>query len=83
MGLGVVGLDFQGLLVLGDGLVEPSAAGQGNAEVVVGLGVVGVDFQRLLVIGDGLVDLSAPWPEAMPRLLWAIQQSGFSAIVVR
>ena len=59
MGLGVVGLDFQGLPVMGDGLVDLSAAGQGDAEVVVGLGVVGLDFQGLPVMGDGLVDLSA------------------------
>ena len=59
MGLRVVGLDFQGLAVMGDGLVDLSAAGQGDAEVVVGLGVVGLDFQGLAVLGDGLVDLSA------------------------
>ena len=34
--VGVVGLDFQGLPVMGDGLVDPSAAGQEMAEVVVG-----------------------------------------------
>ena len=59
MGLGKVGLDFQGLAVMGDGLVELSAAGQGDAEVVVGCSVVGLDFQGLAVMGDGLVDLSA------------------------
>ena len=83
MGLGVVGLDFQGLLVMGDGLVDLSAAGQSHAEVVVGLGVVGLDFQGLLVMGDGLVDLSRGRPRRTPRLLWAIQQSGFRSIVVR
>ena len=59
MGLGGVGLDFQGLLVMGDGLVELSAAGQGKAEVDMGLGEVGLDFQGLAVMGDGLVDLPA------------------------
>ena len=68
--VGIVGLDFQGLLVMGDGLVEPSATGQSDTEVVVGLGVVGLDFQGLLVMGDGLVDLSAA-ARAQPRLLWA------------
>ena len=43
---------------MGDGLVDLSAPGQGDAKVVVGIGVVGLDFQRLLVMGDGLVDLS-------------------------
>ena len=59
VGLRVVGLDFQGLPVMGDGLVDLSAAGQAKAEVVVGLGIVGLDFQGLPVMGDGLVDLSA------------------------
>ena len=36
MGLHVVGLDFQGLAVMGDGLVDLPATGQGEAEVVVG-----------------------------------------------
>ena len=59
VGLRVVGLDFQGLLVMGDGLVDLAAAGQSDTEVVVGIRVVGLDFQRLLVMGDGLVDLAA------------------------
>ena len=59
MGLRVVGLDFQGLPVLGNGLLDLSAAGQGEAEVVVGHGVVGLDIQGLAVLGDGFVDLSA------------------------
>ena len=70
VGLHVVGLDFQGLPVMGDGLVDLPAAGQGVAEVVVGLGVVGLDFQGLPVMGDGLVDLSAAG-QGGPRLLWA------------
>ena len=70
MGLGVVGLDFQGLLVMRDRLVDPSAARQSDAEVVVGLGVVGLDFQGLLVMRHRLVDPSAA-AKAMPRLLWA------------
>ena len=56
VGLGVVGLDFQGLLVMGDGRVNLSAASQGVAEVVVGFRVVGLDFQGLLVMGDGRVN---------------------------
>ena len=49
---------------MGDGLVDLSAAGQSDTEVVVGLGVVGLDFQGLLVMGDGLVDLSAAGQDA-------------------
>ena len=44
---------------MGDGLVNPSAVGQGVAEVVVGLREVGLDFQGLLEMGNGLVNLSA------------------------
>ena len=78
----VVGLDFQGLPVMGDRLVDLSAAGQGDSEVVVGLGVVGLDFQGLAVMGDGLVDLSAAGQDGA-EVVWAIQQSGFLSIVVR
>ena len=67
MGFRVVGLDFQGLPVMGDGLVDLSAAGQHNAQVVVGLREVGLDFQGLAVMGDGLVDLSATG-QGEPRL---------------
>ena len=45
--LDVVGLDFQRLPVMGDGLVNLAAAGQSFTEVVVGLRVVGLDFQGL------------------------------------
>ena len=83
VGLGVVGLDFQGLLVMGDGLVDLPEAGQSHAEVVVGLRVVGLDFQGLPVMGDR-PQSNRPRPaRAKPRLLWAIQQSGFLSIVVR
>ena len=46
MGLGVVGLDFQGLAVMGDGLVDLSAAGQSQAEVVVGHPTIGIPVDR-------------------------------------
>ncbi len=59
MGLGGVGLDFQGRLVMRNRLVELSAVGQRQAEVAMGLGEVGLDFQGLAVMGDGLVHLPA------------------------
>ena len=58
MGIREIGLDFQHLTILDNGLVEPPAIGQGVAEVVVGHRVVGLDLQGLLVLGDGLVDSS-------------------------
>ena len=60
MGFLVVGLDFHGLPVMVDGLVELSAAGQDHAEVVVGDRQVGLDFQGPLEMGNGLVELSHP-----------------------
>ena len=59
VGLGVLGLDFQGLAVMGYGLIDLSAIGQGHAQVAVGLGIVGLDFQSLLKMNDGLIDPSA------------------------
>ena len=55
----VVGLDFQCLLVIGDGLVHSPAESQGSAEAVVNFGEIGLDFQRLLIIGNGLGQQSA------------------------
>ena len=70
VGIGVVGLDFQGLLVMGDGLVGLPAAGQYVAEVVVGLGVVGLDFQGLAE--SAMASSTCPRPaRTYPRLSWA------------
>ena len=55
----VVGIDFQGLAVMGDGVIKLAAVGQGKAKFVVGFRVVGLDFQGLVVMGDSLVNLSA------------------------
>ena len=57
VGLGVVGLEPDGLAVVGDGLVQLPLVAQGDAEVVVGLGVVGLEPDGLAVVGDGLVQL--------------------------
>ena len=57
MGLGVVGLEPDGVAVFGDGLVHLPLARQGDAEVVVGLGEVGLEPDRGAVFGDGLVQL--------------------------
>ena len=78
VGLGVVGLDFQRLLIMGDGRVDLSALRHGNAEVIVGLGVVGLDFQRLLIMGDGRIDLSASRQDVTEAVCGLI--SGLSAV---
>ncbi len=54
-GLCVIGLEFQGLLEMGRGLVEPAEHGHHRRSVVVGIGVVGLDFQGLSEMGQGLV----------------------------
>ena len=58
VGRNVVGLDFQGLAGLGDGVVELPSLGQGEAEIVMGGGEVGLDLQGLAELEDGFVDLS-------------------------
>ena len=55
--LGVVGLEADGLAVLGDGLVQLPLLSKRGAEVVVEDGVFRVEFDGLLVTGDRLVQL--------------------------
>ena len=62
--------EAQGLLIVVDGLDDPTAPGQSNAQVLLGLGVVGLDFQGRLEMGHRLVDPAAP-AKAVPRLIWA------------
>ena len=50
----------QGLLIVVDGLVDPAASGQSDAEVLMGFGVVGLDFQGLLEMGHRRVDRPRP-----------------------
>ena len=54
MGVGVVGLDFQGLAEMCDRLVNIFLTGQCQGKVVFGQGVAGFDVQRRAVVGDGL-----------------------------
>ena len=70
MGLGGVGLDFQGLLEMGRRLVQSAATRQSDAQIEMGLGGVGLDFQGLLEVVDCLVDPSR-LARATPRLMWA------------
>ena len=53
---GVVGLDFQGLAVMLDGLVSLSATGQSQSQIVMGVCVAGLELQRLAVENDSLFD---------------------------
>ena len=70
MGLGVVGLEAQGLPIAGHRLVEPALPGQDVAQVVVGFGIVGLEAEGLPIAGHGLVQL-ALLVQGIPRLLWA------------
>ena len=67
MDLGVLGLDFQGLLIMGNGRIHLVTAGQGQAETVLGFGEVGLDFYGLLTLSDSRIDLAASRRRA-PRL---------------
>ncbi len=58
MGHGELRVEFDGLLVAGDGLVQLALAIQRKAQVGVGFGVLGVEFDGLLEAGDGLVQLA-------------------------
>ena len=50
-------VEFDGLAIGGDGLVQLLLVGQGVAEVVVGVGQLRIEFDGLAVGGDGLVQL--------------------------
>ncbi len=58
VGVGVLRVEFDGLLVAGDGLVHWPLPMQRIAQVVVGAGELRVEFDGLLVAGDGLVHLA-------------------------
>ena len=51
----IIGLDFQGLLKMGDGLVPPPLLQQGEAEAVMGRGIVGLNLHGSLEVSDRLV----------------------------
>ena len=53
------GIEFQGLAITCDGIIEFRLTGQGHAQVVVSQFAVGCEFHGLVVVGDGLVELSA------------------------
>ena len=55
MGDGVLRIEFDGLLVAGDGLVQPPLGLQRQAQAGVGLGQLRIGFDGLPVAGDGLV----------------------------
>jgi len=55
VGFRKVGVDFQGPLVLGNGLVQLPLFKESIAKVAVGFRKVGVDFQGLLKLDNGLV----------------------------
>ena len=70
MGRSVIRVEFDGLLVAVDGLIELAFVLQRIAQVIVGRGIPRVDFDGLLVAGDGRVQLALAL-SAWPRLLWA------------
>src|SRR5271155_1654095 len=57
MGLGIAGLERNGLATGGEGLVEFSLVIQGVCEIKVSLGEVGPEHDSLMIGGDGLIKL--------------------------
>ena len=79
---GLVGLQPDGLAVVGDRLVVLALVRQGDAEVVVVPGLVGLQPDGLAEGGDRLVD-SPLSRRARPRLSWCRASSGFSRMASR
>ena len=59
MGNHQLGIDFQGLLVLSNGLIDPTTTGKGKTDVTAGSRRLRVDLQGLPKMFDGLVDPAA------------------------
>ena len=68
--IGVLGVEFDGLLEDGDGLVILPLAIQRPAEVAVGNGVLGVELDGFAEDRDRLV-VPSLLAQRQPRLLWA------------
>ena len=66
MGLGIVGLERNGLATDGEGLVEFSLVIQGVCEIKVSFGEVGPEHDGLMIGGDGFIKLP-PALKALPR----------------
>ena len=81
VGLGVLRVDFDGLLKAGDGFVHLALGRQRIAQVVPGLGELRVDFDGLLKAGDGLVQL-ALFRQRVPKLSWAMANFGSSSMAI-
>ena len=61
IGVGVLGVDVQGLAEVGNGLVQLPLVGVGQTPVDIDPGVVGFDLQGLVIVGEGrTVILSSP-----------------------
>ena len=58
MGLGVIGLDGDGLTVAGDGVIQPSQFPEYVSKIVVRLGEIRLDIKNLLVDCLRLLQLS-------------------------
>src|SRR5436305_1238259 len=66
VGLAVLGVEVDGLAVLGDGIAQFALVLEGTAEVVVGKGILGVEVDGLAILGAGLVQL-APSAQNVPE----------------
>ena len=55
--MGILGVEPDRLVIIGERALEVALAGQGAAPPAIGLGIGGVDLDRLVEVGDGLVQL--------------------------
>ena len=77
VGFQVVGLDFQGLAVLGDGLVDLPLGGQGVAQFMVHRSIPGYPLERDAKVLDGHVEVGLP---ASPDAEVAVQVQSSGAL---
>ena len=71
----ILGIESDGSVVVGDGLVELALRSPDAAPVSVRRRILGIEPDRLVEIGDGLVVLPLR-SQAAPRLLYAVTSLG-------
>ena len=79
VGLGVLRVEFDGLPVAGDGLVQLALVRSAMPRLLWADGELRVEFDGLPVAGDGLVQLALA-TSALPRLSWAMANFGSSSM---
>ena len=82
MGRLIVGFQFDGLTILGDGLVRLAFVREGIPEVIVGCGVISFQLNRLAILGDGCVG-PAFVKQGIPEIAVGLGEVGLISIALR